>query len=176
MNNKKRRLNDVSEIDDSQFLDQLDQLPYLYRSIQAINWINLNPLKINKTIDLPDQIEIYLKNIFEKFFSNIGFGFIHNFPRRQHADKTITFGLGFLNKLPDGELKVNFSTFIEFLNNKLIDTLIEFGIIYCNIDINIESGILFYFSFFTSDSGYNLIKTREINSRQNELPENILYF
>ena len=43
---KHRRLNDIGRVDEKEIVDMLDDYPYFYRSLQAIKYINEDPLII----------------------------------------------------------------------------------------------------------------------------------
>lgn len=75
-NNKKRRINEVSEdFDQNSFLDLLDEYPFLYRSLQAVHWMKSHPFKIQTgqtNVEYSKQVYDYFIYVLNRFFSGCG--------------------------------------------------------------------------------------------------------
>ena len=157
---KKRRIHNVSDIDDVQFVDELEELPYLYRSVQAINWIKKNPFMFTNRDTIYTDFKVYIENIMIKFFSGIGFGYdpenyfeLEERNTTRFVEKLIE--IHYLSELSDNILMVNFATFIEFLTFNLRENLIKNGVTDNNVIIKIEEGMHFMLSTGRQNTFYD---------------------
>lgn len=186
MENKKRRINDVSGVSDTQFVDELEQLPYLYRSIQAINWIKTNPFVVKDMSNIRLEFKSYIETIFIKFFSGIGFGYYVSDTSDTSYDieeylsdgkglcKRIDFS--FFNALPDSILKINYSTFVEYLRFSILENLIKQNIVNIGIHISIEVGICFSFTTYENNDTYGHLWYHKCDLRENKTTEQVKFF
>ena len=179
--NKKRRMNNVSDVSDEKFVDELEQMPYLYRSIQAINFMNKNPFVIENFCNLFNEIEQYLLFIIHKFFSGVGFFYnrrnrecfkISNNISEEYGN-ICYFDMIVYSNLSHSVMNMNFSNFIYYLERKISDAFILIGRTLVEVNISFEGGIMFSLRLYEKNEYYNLLKGRDDDIKPNEVPEEL---
>lgn len=126
---KRRRLNDIESIDHESILDKLDEIPFIYRSIQGIVYMKNNPLTLNEielicdtswnsepssTVNLEKLISFifeYIKDVTEKTFRNCG---LYHMPN----DVSIESDRGHLmigTPVKECDCILNFGLYIQYL-------------------------------------------------------------
>jgi hypothetical protein len=150
--NKKRRLHDISDqsgirLDSNEILNFLDDYPYLYRSIQASNFMKHNPIVYNPNMKIIDDNFIplfsfiieYIEFIFKKFFSNSGI-YINNeeYINIDNEELSIYFN----SLLLDEDMEFNFSIFNKQLKLSINTFISNFNISNFKISIDCEGNCI----------------------------------
>jgi subtilase family serine protease len=122
MSRKRKRNNDVGEIDHELIIDYLDENPYLYRSIQAIIFVGNNPLYNNDSIVNEKTLYLYIANYFKailaKFFTFDGKELIildETLNEEDRISYESIFDMGFMD---EDQINSKFSYFMD--NMKII--------------------------------------------------------
>lgn len=119
--NKRLRNNDLGYATNDSILNMLDQKPFLYRSLQAVHYIESNPPMFIKTsgVTLPHDIFQYIHNyiidIFKKFFSGCGISY-HKDNIFINDEELIMY---FFPPLSENDTESNFSILMSVLNDTL---------------------------------------------------------
>lgn len=120
----KRRRNEIEPIDAEDFLNKLDNYPYLFRSIQAGEYMIANPIEFKpdmiewKRIEIFSQCERYLSRIIRKFFTGCGL-YYYEHSGSFAGDKGMAIII--LSPLYESQFNVNFSIFISQCQNILME-------------------------------------------------------
>lgn len=181
--NKRKCTNDISDLSGIISMYKLQELQYLHRSIEAINYIDKNPLVIFNINNIFNEIEQYIIFIFKNFFSGIGFFYdkeyidcynINNYFSNNYGNCS-RLNMIIFSTLSLKMLHLNFSNFITYLESKLIDCFIQMGIIKCDIKIHVEDGIMLNITIKQmADDFFNLILNRNSYERECGIPGELI--
>ena len=106
---KRRRLNDIDNIDSERLLDSLDEIPFIYRSIQGVVYMKENPFVASETNYIECAIS-YICHVVEKSFKGCGF---YHAPEELKIEKDRA-DLMIGTPVKESDFNVNFSLFMSF--------------------------------------------------------------
>lgn len=174
MESKKRRINEVNneivKFDTDVLLDNLNEFPFIYRSIQAVSFMKSNPLVLPMNLSKKEYLILTRNYIFEitKMFFG-GCGLSYNLNDQSLSDERMEIFI----ETPVNEtmIDINFSLFMSFLEFTLkssysskIDNLRSIGcrgegnLIWIEIDLSSDDSYFNAISYFRRNLMYKYLK------------------
>lgn len=155
MSNKRRRSNEIEdnngEFNQDKFLDEINKYPFLYRSLQAGEYVQNNPLELlgdNHEVYI-NEVEAYVKMIIYKFYSGSGIwiqdGNFSDIGKSYLRDDGLCLYINFAVPIIASSFNLNFSFFIFHLERTITDAFNKKNIKFIKFAIGGE-GEVFDFS------------------------------
>lgn len=155
MSNKRRRNEVEPEFNANEFLDLLDEYPFIYRSLQAIQWMKSHPFQVQTGQSLSyyhREAFNYFTTVLNRFFSGCNFTYV---PEQQTiTDENIE--LMILTPVNETDFDFHFCLFNTYIAKMMKHEFYTKGVYWKNVlccgDCNY---IHFWIKLTTKDDGYD---------------------